>query len=54
MDVVAEQASEFFLASTTRDVQAVVRWDDRDLEVGPVTKSVQEEWRTREAADIDP
>jgi branched-chain amino acid aminotransferase len=54
MSVVAEQASEIFLTSTTRDAQAVVRWDDRDLEFGPVTKAVQEEWRVREAADLDP
>jgi branched-chain amino acid aminotransferase len=54
MDLVAEQASEIFLASTTRDAQAVVRWDDRELEFGPVTKAVREEWRTREAGDLDP
>ena len=35
---VLEQASEIFLASTTRDVQGVARWDDRELEApGPVT-----------------
>lgn len=51
---VAERASEIFLASTTRDAQAVVRWDDRALEVGPVTKNVQEEWRKREVDDLDP
>ena len=28
---VVERASEIFLASTTRDVQAVARWDDREL-----------------------
>jgi branched-chain amino acid aminotransferase len=43
-----EEASEIFLASTTRDAQAVVRWNDRDLPHGPVTREVQEVWRARE------
>ena len=35
-DVARPHASEAFLASTTRDVQAIARWDDRDLPVaGP-------------------
>ena len=51
----AQEASEIFLASTTRDAQAVVRWDGRDLDgPGPVTKQVQAEWRRREAEQIDP
>jgi len=55
MGRVAAEASEIFLASTTRDAQAVVRWDDRNLDgPGPVTKQVQAEWRRREAADLDP
>jgi len=55
MAQVAEQADEIFLASTTRDAQAVLRWDDRDLPgPGPVTKTVQEEWRRREVDDLDP
>ena len=38
---VVERASEVFLASTTRDVQAVSRWDDRELPApGPVTAEV--------------
>ena len=46
---VVERASEVFLASTTRDVQAVSRWDDRDLPVpGPVTAEVRDLWRRRE------
>jgi branched-chain amino acid aminotransferase len=46
---VIEQASEVFLASTTRDVQAVSRWDDRDLPApGPVTAEARELWRKRE------
>jgi len=48
IEVVAE-ASEVFLASTTRDVQAVHRWDDRPLVApGPVTTAVAEAWRERE------
>ena len=46
---VAEGASEVFLVSTTRDVQAVGRWDDRELEApGPVTKEAAATWRRRE------
>ncbi len=42
-------ASEIFLASTTRDVQAVSRWDDRELEApGPVTTEALMTWRRRE------
>ena len=38
---VVERASEVFLASTTRDVQAVARWDGRELAApGPVTAEV--------------
>lgn len=50
-----ERASEVFLASTTRDVQGVRRWDDRELPApGPVTQEVARVWREKEAADIDP
>ncbi|MCW2738429.1 aminotransferase class IV [Nocardioides sp.] len=53
-DVLAH-ASEAFLASTTRDVQAIARWDDRDLPTpGPVTKACAETWRAREAETMDP
>lgn len=46
---VLERASEVFLASTTRDVQAVARWDERELPApGPVTTAVREVWRRRE------
>ncbi|MCW2772821.1 MAG: aminotransferase, class [Nocardioides sp.] len=46
---VVVQASEVFLASTTRDVQAVSRWNDVELPApGPVTADVQEMWRKRE------
>jgi branched-chain amino acid aminotransferase len=50
LEVVAEQASEAFLASTTRDVQGIHRWDDRDLPaLGPVTTEVRKVWTEREA-----
>jgi branched-chain amino acid aminotransferase len=46
---VVEQASEVFLASTTRDVQAVARWDDLELPApGPVTSDALATWRRRE------
>jgi branched-chain amino acid aminotransferase len=52
---VAEQASEAFLVSTTRDVQGIHRWGDRELEApGPVTREAAEVWRAREAEDLDP
>ena len=44
-----ERASEVFLVSTTRDVQGVSRWDDRELPApGPVTAEVAAVWRERE------
>lgn len=50
-----DHASEIFLASTTRDVQAVRRWNDRDLPApGPVTVDALHTWREREEQDIDP
>ena len=46
---VVQQASEVFLASTTRDVQGVSRWDDRELDApGPVTRDALAAWRRRE------
>jgi branched-chain amino acid aminotransferase len=54
LDVLRE-AREVFLVSTTRDVQAVRRCDDRDLEApGPVTQEAMKVWVAREAADVDP
>ena len=48
---VVDRASEVFLASTTRDVQPVSRWDDRVLDVpGPVTKAAQEAWHANEGS----
>jgi branched-chain amino acid aminotransferase len=52
---VLEVADEIFLASTTRDVQPVVRCDGRELEApGPVTRQAAATWFEREAADQDP
>lgn len=46
---VVERASEVFLVSTTRDVQAVSHWNDRELPApGPVTAEAREVWRRRE------
>lgn len=45
---VVQEASEILLVSTTRDAQPVTRWNDRDLPAGPVTRAVQEVWRSRE------
>lgn len=46
---VAARADEIFLVSTTRDVQGVTRWDDRELEApGPVTRDALATWRKRE------
>lgn len=46
---VAQGADEVFLVSTTRDVQAVARWDDRELPApGPVTKEAMAAWREHE------
>ena len=52
---VLDSADEIFLMSTTRDVQAVHRLDDRDLPApGPVTRELMELWATREAENPDP
>jgi branched-chain amino acid aminotransferase len=43
-------ADEIFLVSTTRDVQGVHRWDDRELPApGPVTREAMAAWRRNEA-----
>ncbi len=50
LEAVRARASEAFLASTTRDVQGIHRWDERDLPApGPVTTEVRKVWREREA-----
>lgn len=52
---VAQAADEAFLVSTTRDVQAIARWDGRELPApGPVTAECAATWRRREAEQIDP
>ena len=52
---VRARASEAFLVSTTRDVQAIARWDDRDLPApGPVTRRCAETWAAREAETMEP
>lgn len=49
------EADEIFLTSTTRDVQAVHRCDDRELPApGEVTAAVAKVFAERSAEDIDP
>jgi branched-chain amino acid aminotransferase len=51
---VAMGADEVFLSSTTRDVQGVHRWDDREWPApGPVTQEVAAVWRERERELLD-
>jgi len=50
IEAVEEQASEVFLVSTMRDVQAVTRWNARNLPHGPITRAAREVWRGREQA----
>ncbi|MPZ63569.1 MAG: 4-amino-4-deoxychorismate lyase [Propionibacteriales bacterium] len=52
---VLRDATEIFLASTTRDVQGVRRCDDRQLEApGPVTRKVRARWAEESAKNPDP
>jgi branched-chain amino acid aminotransferase len=52
---VLESADEIFVTSTTRDVQAVHRCDDRELTApGPLTAAAQAIWAKREAETSDP
>ncbi len=52
---VRARAVEAFLVSTTRDVQAIARWDDRVLpDPGPITRTCAQTWRAREAETLDP
>jgi branched-chain amino acid aminotransferase len=49
------EADEIFLTSTTRDVQAIHRADDRDLAVpGEVTAAAAKIFAARSAEDLDP
>ncbi|HTF41558.1 MAG TPA: 4-amino-4-deoxychorismate lyase, partial [Propionibacteriaceae bacterium] len=51
----AKRADEVFLTSSMRDVQAVGRWDDRDLgPTRPVTQALAINFAERSEADIDP
>jgi branched-chain amino acid aminotransferase len=55
MGEVSQRMSEAFLVSTTRDVQAISRWDDRELPApGPVTEECARTWARREAEHLDP
>jgi branched-chain amino acid aminotransferase len=55
LEQVLATASEAFLVSTTRDVQAISRWDDRELPApGPVTTRCMETWAAREPESMDP
>jgi branched-chain amino acid aminotransferase len=52
---VLDEADEIFLMSTTRDVQAVHRIDEREIAApGPVTRELMELWRARESEQPDP
>ncbi|GAA2248078.1 aminodeoxychorismate lyase [Kitasatospora cystarginea] len=53
---VLRQAEEVFLTSTTRDVQAVTRVDDRHLAPtpGPITLKAMTQFAERSADDLDP
>jgi branched-chain amino acid aminotransferase len=54
IEMITEGASEVFLASTTRDVQAVHRWDDRELGApGPITTEVRKVWQERQAKQLE-
>jgi branched-chain amino acid aminotransferase len=54
IEVLTEQASEIFLSSTTRDVQGIHRWNDRELGApGPVTTEARKVWHEREAELLD-
>jgi branched-chain amino acid aminotransferase len=47
-------ATEIFLTSTTRDVQGIDRWNDRQLTApGPITTEVAKIWREREPELFD-
>ncbi|GAB3862498.1 aminodeoxychorismate lyase [Nocardioides maradonensis] len=52
---VCANADEVFLVSTTRDVQGVHRWDERDLPApGPVTREAMAAWRANEPSLLHP
>lgn len=51
---ILQTADEVFLTSTTRDVQGLTQVDDRTLEVGPVTRTVEAAFAEVLATQIDP
>ena len=52
---VLDEADEIFLLSTTRDVQGVHRYGDRELDApGPLTRELMELWSRKESEDPDP
>jgi branched-chain amino acid aminotransferase len=52
---VLDEADEIFLLSTTRDVQGVHRYGERELDApGPVTRELRELWSRKESEDPDP
>lgn len=52
---VLDRADEIFLVSTTRDVQAVRRCDDRMLQApGPLTQKAAAVWAEKERENLDP
>jgi branched-chain amino acid aminotransferase len=52
---VLQTADEVILVGTTRDVQAIARVDDRELEApGPITRQAQAIWAREAAKGIDP
>lgn len=52
--VALTEADEVFITSSTRDVHAVHAVDDRQLEVGPVTRATAAIFAERAASTIDP
>ena len=52
---VLDEADEIFLLSTTRDVQGVHRYGERELDApGPLTRELRELWSRKESEDPDP
>ena len=47
-------ADEVFLTSTTRDVQALERVDDRSLQPGPVAEKISNAFEQVLRSEIDP
>lgn len=50
----AKEADEVFLTSSTRDIQAVTRWDDDEYPHGKVTKEIAQVFRAGWQRDLDP